>query len=84
MISRYVFRDGVLAYKGSSLSTFDEVSKKGDYMLAARAPVTDTPTDASGYFWSAYKMVRFDFGYGWHPQPESVTQELRTLLLLQQ
>lgn len=80
MMSRYLFRDGVLAYKGTYLSTFDEVSKKGDYMLYIQHPILGTQ-----YTWSSFRMVCFiDNSWGWHPQPDSVTQELRALLLLQQ
>jgi hypothetical protein len=84
MISRYLFRDGVLAYKGTSLSNFLEVALKDDYMLAAIAPATDMPADESGCSWSAHKRVLNAPGLAWKIQPESVTQELRALLLLQQ
>jgi hypothetical protein len=79
MISRYLFRDGVLSYKGTSLSTFDGVSAIGDFMLCIQHPIVGTKHN-----WVAFRMVFFDPGFGWHPQPESVTQELRALLLLQQ
>lgn len=81
MISRYLFRDGVMLDRVSGINKFNVKSLIGDYMLATRLPIVGQP---STYFWSAYKMVWFDPGYGWHPQPDSVAQELRALLLLQQ
>ena len=80
-ISRYLFRDGEVLDKASAINNFNVKSLMGDYMLTSRLPVGGQPSD---YFWSAYKKVRYYPSYGWHPQPDSVVQELRALLLLQQ
>lgn len=79
LISRYLFRDGVLIDEGSSLRTFDEVSLKHDFMLC-RGYKGAACTE---FVWMAYRMVWFDPGWGWQSQPSRVAKELRTLLLLQ-
>ena len=79
MNSRYLFRDGVLIDKGDHLRTFDECSLKGDYMLTRPSSLTSSESA-----WWSYQMVFFDPDYGWQSQPPSVTEELRTLLLLQE
>lgn len=81
MISRYLFRDGVLSYKGTSLSTFEEVFMAGDIMLTKGKSVSELP---AADVWESYKLVFNEPRFAWKIQPESVTQELRALLLLQQ
>ena len=80
MISRYLFRDDVLIDTGTSMRSFDEVSKKDDRMLAMRHPIVGTE-----FSWSSFRMVWFpnDF-WGWAPMPEEETARLRAFLLLQQ
>ena len=80
MISRYLFRDDVLIDTGSSISTFAEVSKKGDRMLAMHE--SSTPGQ---YYWSSYRMALFEGNFwGWLSMPNTETVHLRALLLLQQ
>ena len=81
MISRYLFRDGVLAYKGTSFSTFAEVSKAHDLMLTKRKSDSELP---AADVWASYKLAFNESSFAWKIQPDSVTQELRALLLLQQ
>lgn len=78
MISRYLFRDGMLIDEGSAMRTFDEVSEKNDFMLCIQHPIVGTE-----HTWAAFRMVFFDQGWGWQSQPTSVAKELRALLLLQ-
>ena len=80
-ISRYLFRNGLLAYKGTYLSALNEVSKAHDLMLTKRKSDSGLP---AADVWASYKMVCFDTGLAWKIQPTSVAQELRALLLLQQ
>lgn len=79
MISRYLFRDDVLIDTGTSMRTFDEVSKKDDRMLAMRHPIV-----GSEFSWSSFRMTCFlNNFWGWAPMPEEETARLRALLLLQ-
>ena len=80
MISRYLFRDDVLIDTGTSMRTFDEVSKKDDRMLVMRHPIVGTE-----FSWSSFQMAYFiDNTWGWLAMPEEETARLRALLLLQQ
>ena len=80
MISRYLFRDDVLIDTGTSIRTFDEVSKKDDRMLAMHE--SSTPGQ---YYWSSYRMALFHRNsWGWLSMPGTETTHLRALLLLQQ
>lgn len=80
MISRYLFRDDVLIDTGTSMRTFDEVSKKDDRMLAMGYPIVGTE-----FYWSSFRMACFiDNTWGWVAMPEEETARLRALLLLQQ
>ena len=80
MISRYLFRDDVLIDTGTSMSTFDEVSKKDDRMLVIRFPIV-----GNEFSWSSFRMACFiDNTLGWLAMPEEETARLRALLLLQQ
>ena len=80
MISRYLFRDDVLIDTGTSMSTFDEVSKKDDRMLCMRHPIVGYE-----FSWSSFRMTLFiDNTWGWSPMPDEETARLRALLLLQQ
>ena len=79
MISRYLFRDDVLIATGTSMRTFDEVSKKDDRMLAMRHPIVGTE-----FSWSSFRMACFiDNTCGWLAMPEEETARLRALLLIQ-
>lgn len=81
MISRYLFRDDVLIATGTSMSTFDEVAKKDDHMLAIKHPIVGTE-----FYWSSFRMACFmDNTWGcWVSMPEDETARLRALLLIQQ
>ena len=80
MISRYLFRDGVLIDSGNSVRTFEEVSKQHDRMLAMHE--SSTPGQ---YYWSSYRLALFEGNFwGWLSMPNTETTHLRTLLLLQQ
>ena len=80
MISRYLFRDDVLSATGTSIRTFDEVSKKDDRMLAMHE--SSVPNQ---YYWSSYRLVLFEGNsWGWLSMPNTETVHLRALLLLQQ
>ncbi len=80
MISRYLFRDDVLIATGTSIRTFDEVSRKDDRMLAMRHPIV-----GNEFSWSSFRMARFiDNTWGWVAMPEEETARLRALLLIQQ
>ena len=75
MISRYLFRDDVLIAKGTSMQSFDEMTKKDDRMLVV----------GSEFNWSSYRMACFiDNTWDWLPMPKEETAHLRALLLLQQ
>ena len=80
MISRYLFRDDVLTDTGTSMRTFDEVSKKDDRML-----VMHESSAPDQYYWSSYRMALFvGNSWGWLSMPNTETVHLRALLLLQQ
>ena len=80
MISRYLFRDDVLIVKGTSMQSFDEMTKKDDRMLVARNPAVGSELN-----WSSYRMACFiDNTWDWLPMPKEETAHLRALLLLQQ
>lgn len=79
MISRYLFRDDVLIDTGTSMRTFDEVSKKDDRMLVMRHLIVGTE-----FSWSSFRMARFiDNTWSWLAMPEEETARLRALLLIQ-
>lgn len=79
MISRYLFRDDVLIDTGTSMRTFDEVSKKDDRMLVMRHLIVGTE-----FSWSSFRMACFiDNTWGWLAMPEEETARLRALLLIQ-
>ena len=80
MISRYLFRDDVLIDTGTSVRTFDEVSKKDARMLAMHE------SSAPGqYYWTSYRLALFEGNsWGWLSMPNTETVYLRALLLLQQ
>ena len=79
-ISRYLFRDDVLIATGTSMRTFDEVSKLGDRMLVMRRPIVGTE-----FSWSSFRMACFiDNTWGWVSMPDDEIARLRALLLLQQ
>ena len=80
MISRFLFRDGVLIDSGNSVRTFEEVSEKDDRMLAMHE--SSTPGQ---YYWSSYRLALFEGNFwGWLSMPNTETVHLRALLLLQQ
>ena len=80
MISRFLFRDGVLIDSGNSVRTFEEVSEKDDRMLAMHE--SSIPGQ---YYWSSYRMALFHRNsWGWLSMPGTETARLRALLLLQQ
>lgn len=80
MISRYLFRDDVLIDTGTSMRTFDEVSKKDDRMLVMHESLAPDQ-----YYWSSYRMALFvGNSWGWLSMPNTETVHLRALLLLQQ
>lgn len=80
MISRYLFRDDVLIATGTSIRTFDEVSKKDDRML-----VMHESSVPNQYYWSSYRLALFEGNsWGWLSMPNTETTHLRALLLLQQ
>jgi len=80
MISRYLFRDDLLIDTGTSMRTFDEVSRKDDRMLAMHE--SSTPNQ---YYWTSYRLALFEGNsWGWLSMPNTETVHLRALLLLQQ
>lgn len=80
MISWYLFRDDVIIDTGTSMWTFDEVSKKDDRMLCMKHPIV-----GDEFSWSSFRMTLFiDNTWGWSPMPDEETARLRALLLLQQ
>ena len=80
MISRYLFRDDVLIYTGTSMRTLSEVSNKDDRLLYMRHPIV-----GNEFSWESFRMALFiDNTLGWVAMPEEETARLRALLLLQQ
>ena len=80
MISRYLFRDDVLIASGTSMQTFDVISRRDDRMLSMRHPIVGTE-----FYWSSFRMACFiDNTWGWVAMPEEETARLRALLLIQQ
>lgn len=80
MISWYLFRDDVLIDTGTSMRTFDEVSKKDDRML-----VMLESSAPDQYYWSSYRLaLSVGNSWGWLSMPNTETVHLRALLLLQQ
>lgn len=82
MNNRYLFREGVLiATAKNSYEIFDELSMKGDLMLSS---IPSLPV-LGQLNWQAYRMTQYDnLSWGWFPLPKEDTDQLRTLLLLQQ
>ena len=80
MISRWLFRDGVLVAQGTGMQTFDELSLKDDLMLSAIPSVSEP----NQIMWMAYRMTQFlNLSWGWYALPREDATRLQALLLLQ-
>lgn len=80
MISRWLFRDDIVISRGTTMTTFDDVSKKDDRMLIS----TTSLADPSKLIWTVYRMTQYDnLSWGWYPMTQEEVDRYHALLLLQ-
>ena len=80
MISRWLFRDDIVISRGTTMTTFDDVSKKDDRMLIS----TTSLADPSKLIWAVYRMTQYDnLSWGWYPMTQEEVDRYHALLLLQ-